>query len=354
VQPGPHDRDLGHGRVGRQLPGGQFADERIERLLGGRQFDAWDRERQVGLAAVANVLDDHVDVDPGLGERVEDRAGDAGPVGDRDDRDLGDVPVVGEPADLVALLHERILLDERARGVLERAEDLDDDAVDPTELDRPDLHDLGPLVGELEHLLVADDGELAGARHEARVGGVDALDVGEDLAAPGTEAGGQRDRGRVAPAPAKGRDLVVVDGRGALALEPGHDHDLAGREFRVDAAWLDARDASPSVAAIGGDPGLRAGQADGRDAEPVERHRQQRRTLVLAGREQDVELARVGLVRDRRGKAEQLIGRVAHRGDDHDQVVAGRTLACDAPGDALDPVGVGDRRPTEFLDDERG
>ena len=82
--------------------------------------------------------------------------------GHGDDRDLGHVPVVGEPADLVALLHERVLLDERARGVLERAEDLDDDAVDPAELDRPDLHDLGALVGELEHLLVADDGQLAG------------------------------------------------------------------------------------------------------------------------------------------------------------------------------------------------
>jgi hypothetical protein len=51
----------------------------------------------------------------------------------------------------------RVLLDERARGVLEGAQDLDDDVVDPAELDRPDLHDLGALVGELEHLLVADD-----------------------------------------------------------------------------------------------------------------------------------------------------------------------------------------------------
>ena len=90
-----------------------------------------------------------------------------GPVRHGDDRDLGDVPVVGEPADLVALLHERVLLDERARGVLERAEDLDDDVVDPAELDGPDLHDLGALVGELEHLLVADDRQLAGRRRRA-------------------------------------------------------------------------------------------------------------------------------------------------------------------------------------------
>ena len=94
-------------------------------------------------------------------------ARDARPVRDGDERDLGDVPVVGEPADLVALLHERVLLDQRARRVLERAQDLDDDVVDPAELDGPDLHDLGALVGELQHLLVADDVQLAGARARA-------------------------------------------------------------------------------------------------------------------------------------------------------------------------------------------
>ena len=145
-----------------------------------------------------------------------------------------------------------------------------------------------------------------------------------------------------------------VDGRGALALEPGHDDDLAAVQLGADPARLDAGDPGPAVAAVGGDPGLRPGQADRRDAERVERHRDERRALVLAGREQHVELARVGLVGDGRGEAEQLVGRVAHRGDDDDEVVAGGALARDPPGDALDPVGVGDRRATELLDDERG
>ena len=137
------------------------------------------------------------------------RSRDARPVGHLDQRDLGDVPVVGEAADLVALLHERVLLDERAGRVLERAEDLDDDVVDPAQLDGAGLHDLGALLGQLEHLLVADDGELAGVRHEARVGGVDAADVGEDLAAVGAEGGGQRDGGRVAAAATERRDLAA-------------------------------------------------------------------------------------------------------------------------------------------------
>ena len=93
---------------------------------------------------------------PALRQRLEDGPGDAGAVRHGHDRDLGDVAVVGEAPDLVALLHERVLLDQRAGRVLERAEDLDDDVVDPAELDRADLHHLGALVGQLEHLLGAD------------------------------------------------------------------------------------------------------------------------------------------------------------------------------------------------------
>ncbi len=144
---------------------------------------------------------------PASASGCEDRRRHARLVRHLDERDLGDVAVVGQAANLVPLLHERVLLDERAGGVLERAEDLDDDVVDPAELDCPGLHDLGALVGELEHLLVADDVELAGHRDEARIGSVDAADVGEDLAAVRAEAGGQGDRGRVAAAPAERRDV---------------------------------------------------------------------------------------------------------------------------------------------------
>ena len=84
--------------------------------------------------------------------------------------------------------------------------------------------------------------------------------------------------------------------RGA-ALEAGDDHDLALVELAPDAGRLDARDPGLAVAAVGRDPGLRAAQADRRDAERVERHRDERRALVLAGREEHVELALVGCAR---------------------------------------------------------
>ena len=134
---------------------------------------------------------------------------------------------MSQPANLVALFHERILRDERAGRVLERAEDLDGDVVDPAELDGPRLHHLRALVGELEHLLVADDLQLPRAGDDAGVGSVDAANVGENLASRGVEAGGKGDGSGVGAAAAEGRGLVLVGLAGGQALEAGDDHDLA-------------------------------------------------------------------------------------------------------------------------------
>ena len=141
---------------------------------------------------------------------------------------------------------------------------------------------------------------------------------------------------------------------GAQALEPGHDDDLAVGQLGPDAGRVDVGDPGLAVAAVGADPGLGAGQADRRDAERVEGHRDERRALVLAGREEHVELARIGLVGDRGGEAEELVGRVAHRAHDDDEVGSGRPLPGDPPGDALDPIRPGDRRAAELLHHEGG
>ena len=173
------------------------------------------------------------------------------------------------------------------------------------------------------------------------------------------QARGERDGGRVAAAPAERRDVgvvglvrVVVGARGS-ALEAGDDHDLALVELAPDAGRLDAGDPGLAVAAVGRDAGLRPAQADRLDAERVEGHRDERRALVLAGREQHVELALVGLLGDRGGEAQELVGRVAHRRDDDDEVRAGGPLARDPPRDAPDPVRVGEARAAELLHDER-
>jgi len=88
---------------------------------------------------------------------------------------------------------------------------------DPAELDGPGLHDLGALVGQLEHLLITDDLELARGGHEPRVGSVDPADVVKILAAVRAEGALQRDRGRIGPAAAERRDVGPVD---VVALGP--------------------------------------------------------------------------------------------------------------------------------------
>jgi len=54
------------------------------------------------LAAVADVLDDHVHVDAGLGERIEDRPRDARTIRHGHDRDLGHVPGESRLARVIA------------------------------------------------------------------------------------------------------------------------------------------------------------------------------------------------------------------------------------------------------------
>ena len=65
--------------------------------------------------------------------------------------------------------------------------------------------------------------------HDARIGRVDAVDVGVDLALVGLERGGERDAGRVGAAAAERRDVAV----GVDALEAGDDDDRARRRGRA-------------------------------------------------------------------------------------------------------------------------
>jgi len=89
------------------------------------------------------------------------------------------------------------LLDYGAGRVVEARAAVDDHAVVAGELDGAHLQDAGAARGHLEHLLVGDAVELARVRDDARVGGVDAVDVGVDLAYVGADAGRHRDGGRV-------------------------------------------------------------------------------------------------------------------------------------------------------------
>ena len=73
---------------------------------------------------------------------------------------------------------------------------------------------------------------------------------------------------------------------------------------------------------------------------------------ALARREKHVELAVVRPLRDLPGELQQLVCRVAHRRDDHADLVAGLRRLHDPPRDVPDPLGVADRRTTVLLNDK--
>src|SRR3546814_20844274 len=60
----------------------------------------------------------------------------------------------------------------------------------------------------LQHLLIGDFIDLPRLRNDAWIGGVDAVDIGEDVAAVGVQCGGERNRRRIGTAAAERRDPV--------------------------------------------------------------------------------------------------------------------------------------------------
>ena len=218
------------------------------------------------------------------------------------------------------------------------------------ELDRSQREHAPAGGRHLEHLVERDPGQLARLGHDPRIGGVHALHVGVDLAHLGVERGGQRDRGEVGGTPTHGRDLAL----GRHALETGDDRDLARGQRLADPVALDLDDLGPVVLGVGDDPGLRSRERHRRHAEVLHRHAHERHRDALAGGEQHVELAAVGMLGDVVREAQQVVGRLAHRRH-HDHHVVARTAG---PGHVIgygsDAVGVGHRGAAEFLHEKHG
>ena len=81
------------------------------------------------------------------------------------------------------------------------------------------MHDFGAGGCHFQHFVIGNFREFAGVGDDAWVAGVDAVDIGEDLADIGLEGGGDGDGGEVRAAAAEGVDHAV---RG-YALESGDD-----------------------------------------------------------------------------------------------------------------------------------
>ena len=277
---------------------------------------------------------------------VEDQRRDAGAVGDVGQREHHVVLAVGHGRH-DWLLHRSSFLNPGALLVRERGAGMNTNTVIARELDRAQHQDLRAGGRHLEHLLVRDRRQLARVRHDARVGGEHARDVGVDLAG-GAERGRERDRRRVRAAAAERRDLHRV---AREALEAGDEDDLVLVEGVPDPVAADLADLGLHVRRIGEDAGLRARQRDRLLAEVVNRHRDERARDPLAGREQHVELADVRRRRHLVGEVDQAVGRLAHRRDGADDPKAPLLRVDEPPRDVLDLVRIGDRRAAELHHD---
>ena len=160
--------------------------------------------------------------------------------------------------------------------------------------------------------------------------------------------GGQGDGRRVAAAAAERGDVeILVD-----ALEAGGDDDLAVVEQLLHPLGRDRLDAGLGVRAVGADADLAAGEADRLGAERMDRHRHQRDAHLLAGREEHVHLAGRRVVGDLLGQVDEHVGLVAHRADDHHDLVAVLLGTNRPPRRGANLLRIGDTRAAEFLNDE--
>ena len=211
------------------------------------------------------------------------------------------------------------------------------------------MHHPGPQTGQLEHLVVADPVDLAGLGHDPRVGRVDAIDVGIDLAAVGPQHGGECHRRRVGAAPAQRRDVVVL----VDTLKAGHDHDLALAQRLGHPLGRDVPDPGLGVKAVGHQSDLGAREADRRHAQALDGHRHQGDADLLAGREQHVHLAGGRVFGDLLGQRDQFVGRVPAGRDDDQNLIAALMGLDRPPRRRQDLVGIRDAGPTKFLNEQR-
>ena len=238
-----------------------------------RLFDVRTRHREGEVRQVfhAGVLHDGVDADPGLRQRLEEGRRDAGTVRHPQHSHLRDVGVARHTAYLAADLHACLPVNQGARGLAERRGHQNRNVIELAQLNGAGLH-LGAAGRQLQHLLVVNLNQLARLGHDARVGGVDALDVRVDLASLRAKRGCQRDGRRIRTAAAQRGDLLLL----GHSLESADHCDAARIQLRQDAVRRDVSNARLSVQRFGLDARLQAREAHRRAVHVVERHRHQR------------------------------------------------------------------------------
>ena len=210
------------------------------------------------------------------------------------------------------------------------------------------MEHLGPQRGQLQHLVIGDLVQLVGGGHHAGVSRVHAVHVGVNLAQIGVERRCDGHRRRIRPPPAQGGDIVVL----VQPLEAGDDDDAPLVQLRPDALPLHPLDAGVSVAGVGAEARLPAGERHHREAHALDGHGAQGAGDLLAGGQQHVQLPLRGGGVDLGGLLNELVRRVPLGGQHrHHPVPFLISIGYDA-GHVADFLPIRHRRPAEFLYDQ--
>ena len=270
-------------------------------------------------------------------------------------RNLGFVLGEGDAGDDVAFHDFLLAADQRARrravrvdilGLVEAGADENRHVVHHAEFHRAHLQDLGAQRGQFQHVLEGDLVEPPRLRNHPRVGRIDAVDVGIDVAAVGADRGRNRHRRGVrAAAPERGDSVGLrVD-----ALEAGDDGDfLAIRESVDDLGAVDLENPRRGVRVGGLDRDLPALPGAGLDAHALQRDREQTGRDLFAGCHHGVIFARVMHRRGVAAPVHQFVGLAGHRRHDDGDIMSGIDFALDVTRDVADSVDIGDGRAAEF------
>ena len=214
------------------------------------------------------------------------------------------------------------------------------------QLNRPTVHDLGPVRGQLQHLLVADLFQRPCLWNDPWVCRVDAFDIGIDLAYSGPQAGRQSHRGGVRSTSTQGGHVHVFGD----ALKAGHNDDIAFLKLSDDPFRFHLKDTRPPMGGVRPYSCLAAAEADRLLAHGPERHRQQGAGNELSGGQKGVKLAAVRVFIDLVCQADQAVRGLPHGGNSHDNLIALVPGCRDTPGDIPHLLSVRHRRTAVFLD----
>ena len=181
------------------------------------------------------------------------------------------------------------------------------------------LHYACTQTGHLQHFIIGNLLHPACIRHQARVCGVYAVNVGINLAGVSLQGTGQSHSGGIGTATAQGYRIALL----VSTLETCHNHNLALFQLLADTGWLNIHNLALGMHGVGAHAHHRAGQGNRLLPQALECHGQKRNRHLLAGGQQHIHLTGI-LVRiaiNALCQLNQVIRGIAHSGYHHDNLV---------------------------------